>query len=104
VLDEPTIGLHIADVEKLTRVLHRLVDAGNSVLVIEHNLDVLAEADWIVDLGPEGGEGGGKIVAQGTPEQVAKLARASHTGKALAAFFASRQGASARSSSAAVGG
>ncbi len=92
VLDEPTIGLHIADVEKLTRVLHRLVDAGNSVLVIEHNLDVLAEADWIVDLGPEGGEGGGKIVAEGTPERLARLARASHTGKALAAFFASRQG------------
>jgi excinuclease ABC subunit A len=104
VLDEPTIGLHIADVEKLTRVLHRLVDAGNSVLVIEHNLDVLAEADWIVDLGPEGGEGGGKIVAEGTPEQLARLARASHTGKALAAFFASRQGRSGRSPAAAVGG
>ncbi|HUO67192.1 MAG TPA: excinuclease ABC subunit A, partial [Gammaproteobacteria bacterium] len=104
VLDEPTIGLHIADVEKLTRVLHRLVDAGNSVVVIEHNLDVLAEADWIVDLGPEGGDGGGKIVAQGTPEQVARLARASHTGKALATFFGSREAASARSSAAAVGG
>ena len=103
VLDEPTIGLHIADVEKLTRVLHRLVDAGNSVIVIEHNLDVLAEADWIVDLGPEGGEGGGKIVAQGTPEQVARLARASHTGKALAAFFGSREGRSDRSATAAVG-
>ena len=103
VLDEPTIGLHIADVEKLTRVLHRLVDAGNSVIVIEHNLDVLAEADWIVDLGPEGGEGGGKIVAKGTPEQVARLARASHTGKALAAFFASRQDRSDRSSATAVG-
>ena len=103
VLDEPTIGLHIADVEKLTRVLHRLVDAGNSVIVIEHNLDVLAEADWVVDLGPEGGEGGGKIVAEGTPEHVATLARASHTGKALAAFFASRQGRPDRSSAAAVG-
>jgi excinuclease ABC subunit A len=103
VLDEPTIGLHIADVEKLTRVLHRLVDAGNSVIVIEHNLDVLAEADWIVDLGPEGGEGGGRIVAEGTPEQVAKLARASHTGKALAEFFASRRGRVDRSPSALVG-
>jgi excinuclease ABC subunit A len=90
VLDEPTIGLHIADVEKLTRVLHRLVDAGNSAIVIEHNLDVLAEADWIVDLGPEGGDGGGKIVAQGTPEQLVRRKAASHTAKALAAFEASR--------------
>jgi excinuclease ABC subunit A len=92
VLDEPTIGLHIADVEKLVRVLHRLVDGGNSVVVIEHNLDVLAEADWIVDLGPEGGDGGGKIVAQGTPEQLsgAKRRARSHTAKALAAFLAGR--------------
>jgi excinuclease ABC subunit A len=88
VLDEPTIGLHIADVEKLVRVLHRLVDAGNSVIVIEHNLDVLAEADWIVDLGPEGGDGGGRIVAQGTPERVA-CAR-SHTARALREFLAAR--------------
>jgi excinuclease ABC subunit A len=88
VLDEPTIGLHIADVEKLVRVLHRLVDGGNSVVVIEHNLDVLAEADWIVDLGPEGGDGGGRIVAQGTPEQLAR--RNTHTGRALAGFFATR--------------
>jgi excinuclease ABC subunit A len=90
VLDEPTIGLHIADVEKLTRVLHRLVDAGNSVIVIEHNLDVLAEADWVVDLGPEGGKGGGKIVAQGTPEQLVRTRSKSHTAKALGAFLAAR--------------
>ncbi|HEX5048512.1 MAG TPA: excinuclease ABC subunit UvrA, partial [Gammaproteobacteria bacterium] len=91
VLDEPTIGLHIADVEKLVRVLHRLVDAGNSVIVIEHNLDVLAEADWIVDLGPEGGDGGGKIVAEGTPEDLVRKPRGSHTAKALADFLASRE-------------
>jgi excinuclease ABC subunit A len=100
VLDEPTIGLHIADVEKLTRVLHRLVDAGNSVIVIEHNLDVLAEADWVVDLGPEGGGGGGKIVAQGTPEQLVRAGRKSHTAKALAAFFASRADGAAASGAA----
>jgi len=90
VLDEPTIGLHIADVEKLTRVLHRLVDAGNSVIVIEHNLDVLAEADWVVDLGPEGGSGGGKVVAEGTPEQLARTRTKSHTAKALGDFLALR--------------
>ena len=72
------------------RVLHRLVDAGNSVLVIEHNLDVLAEADWIVDLGPEGGDGGGKVVAEGTPEDLVRKPRRSHTAKALAEFLASR--------------
>ncbi|HEY7774036.1 MAG TPA: excinuclease ABC subunit UvrA, partial [Marinagarivorans sp.] len=83
VLDEPTVGLHMADVEKLLRVLHRLVDAGNSVLVIEHNLDVVAEADWIIDMGPEGGKGGGKVIAQGAPKAVVKRKR-SFTGQYLA--------------------
>ena len=75
VLDEPTTGLHFADVEKLLQVLHRLVDAGNTVMVIEHNLDVIKTADWIVDLGPEGGDRGGRIIAEGTPEQVARNRR-----------------------------
>jgi excinuclease ABC subunit A len=83
VLDEPTTGLHVADVEKLLVVLHRLVDGGNTVVVIEHNLDVVKTADWIVDLGPEGGQRGGAIVASGTPEQVARSAR-SATGEYLA--------------------
>jgi len=75
ILDEPTVGLHMADVENLIHVLHRLVEAGNSVFVIEHNLDIMAEADWIVDMGPEGGSGGGRVVAQGTPTKVAKSKR-----------------------------
>jgi excinuclease ABC subunit A len=82
ILEEPTIGLHMADVCLLMDVLHRLIDAGHSVLVIEHNLDLIAEADWIIDLGPEGGDGGGRIVVEGTPEQVARCAR-SHTGRFL---------------------
>jgi excinuclease ABC subunit A len=79
ILDEPTTGLHFADVQRLLEVLHRLVDAGNTVLVIEHNLDVIKTADWVLDMGPEGGDGGGYVVAEGTPEQVA-LVPESHTG------------------------
>ena len=90
VLDEPTIGLHMADVEKLIRVLHRLVDAGNTVVVVEHNLDVIAEADTVIDLGPEGGAGGGRVVAAGPPEEIAG-ARGSHTGEALARFLDGRR-------------
>jgi excinuclease ABC subunit A len=82
ILDEPTTGLHFADIEKLLETLQRLVDAGNTMLVIEHNLDVIKQADWLVDLGPEGGEAGGEIVAVGTPEHVASVER-SFTGKFL---------------------
>jgi excinuclease ABC subunit A len=90
VLDEPTVGLHMADTEKLIRVLQRLVDAGNTVVVIEHDMDVIAEADWILDLGPEGGEGGGRLIAQGPPEEVMQLKR-SHTARALREFLGSRE-------------
>jgi excinuclease ABC subunit A len=82
ILDEPTTGLHFEDVRLLLDVLHRLVDRGNTVLVIEHNLDVIKTADWVIDLGPEGGSRGGTIVASGTPEQVARV-DASHTGAFL---------------------
>jgi excinuclease ABC subunit A len=82
ILDEPTTGLHFADIQKLLDVLHRLTDAGNTVIVIEHNLDVCKTADWVIDLGPEGGDGGGQIVAEGTPEAVAKAA-GSYTGQFL---------------------
>lgn len=90
VLDEPTIGLHIADVEKLIRVLRRLVDSGNTVVIIEHNLDVIAEADWIIDLGPEGGEEGGRIVAEGPPFEIAKTERSSYTVQYLREFLKER--------------
>jgi excinuclease ABC subunit A len=91
VLDEPTVGLHMADVEKLIRVLHRLVEAGNSVVVIEHNLDIVAEADWIIDMGPEGGDAGGRVVARGSPEALIERPGGSHTAVALSEFMAERR-------------
>ena len=86
VLDEPTVGLHMQDVEKLIHVLHRLADGGHSVIVIEHDLDLIAEADWIIDLGPEGGDGGGQLVAAGTPEDVVRAD--THTGRAIKTVLA----------------
>jgi excinuclease ABC subunit A len=82
ILDEPTTGLHMEDVSKLLKVLHALVDTGNSMVIIEHNLDVIKNGDWLIDMGPEGGAGGGKIIAEGTPEQVAKV-KDSYTGQFL---------------------
>ena len=89
VLDEPTTGLHFEDIRRLLIVLSRLVDQGNTVIVIEHNLDVIKTADWVIDLGPEGGNGGGLIVCEGTPEDVAKHGP-SHTGRFLAPLLAGK--------------
>ena len=88
ILDEPTTGLHFHDIEQLLHVLHRLRDAGNTVVVIEHNLDVIKTADWVIDLGPEGGDRGGQILVTGTPEQIARH-KGSHTGRFLAPSLAS---------------
>ncbi|HVN46413.1 MAG TPA: excinuclease ABC subunit UvrA [Steroidobacteraceae bacterium] len=90
VLDEPTVGLHMADVEKLIRVLHRLVAAGNTAVVVEHNLDVMAEADWIIDMGPEAGDAGGRVVAQGSPAHITRRRRHSHTARVLEEFLRGR--------------
>jgi excinuclease ABC subunit A len=90
VLDEPTVGLHMADVQKLITVFHRLVDAGNTVVIVEHNLDIMAQADWIIDMGPEAGAGGGKVVVSGTPAQVAAR-KGSRTGAVLAGFLEERR-------------
>ena len=86
-MDEPTTGLHFADIEKLLEVLHELVETGNTVIVIEHNLDVIKTADWVIDMGPEGGNGGGLVIAARTPEDVAEVAE-SHTGTYLAPILA----------------
>ena len=91
VLDEPTTGLHFEDIRKLLQVLQRLVSTGNTVLVIEHNLDVIKTADWIIDLGPEGGDAGGMVIVEGSPEVVAKTSD-SHTGRFLAPLLGDRAG------------
>jgi excinuclease ABC subunit A len=89
ILDEPTTGLHFDDIKKLLRVLDRLVEGGNTVIVIEHNLDVIKTADWVIDLGPEGGDGGGRVVAEGTPEQVSAV-KESYTGRFLGPLLSKR--------------
>ncbi|HBQ61072.1 MAG TPA: excinuclease ABC subunit UvrA, partial [Balneolaceae bacterium] len=86
VMDEPTTGLHFQDVRMLVNVIQKLVEKGNTVMVIEHNLDLIKAADWLIDMGPEGGRGGGEIIAQGTPEEVAEV-ESSHTGKFLKEEF-----------------
>ena len=90
ILDEPTTGLHFEDVRKLLEVLHHLVDQGNTVVVIEHNLEVIKTADWIIDLGPEGGDDGGRVVATGTPDDVAEVPE-SYTGQYLQAVLGARK-------------
>jgi excinuclease ABC subunit A len=85
-LDEPTTGLHFADIQLLLDVIHKLRDAGNTIVIIEHNLDVIKTADWVIDLGPEGGDGGGEIIAEGTPEEVANNKK-SYTGKYLKPYL-----------------
>jgi excinuclease ABC subunit A len=99
ILDEPTTGLHFHDVKKLLEVLHELVDQGNSVVVIEHNLEVIKTADWVIDLGPEGGDGGGEIVAVGTPEDIVRSPR-SHTARFLKGVLARRPAAKVSSEAA----
>ena len=86
ILDEPTTGLHFADIQLLLDVIHKLRDAGNTIVIIEHNLDVIKTADWVIDLGPEGGDGGGEIIAEGTPEEVANNKK-SYTGKYLKPYL-----------------
>jgi excinuclease ABC subunit A len=86
ILDEPTTGLHFADIQMLLDVIHKLRDAGNTIVIIEHNLDVIKTADWIIDLGPEGGDGGGEIIAEGTPQEVANNKK-SYTGKYLKPYL-----------------
>ena len=86
ILDEPTTGLHFADIQLLLDVIHKLRDAGNTIIIIEHNLDVIKTADWVIDLGPEGGDGGGEIIAEGTPEEVANNKK-SYTGKYLKTYL-----------------